>query len=115
MKKALLILESLIPVAQHENFFSLLFDVVSKTEEIAMTPSASGKSVNILNFPVSNTRQLESDECVAKLISAVKDIPSVSTISNQSNDYDTPLLSICPSSSSVSSEEKNTLFAKYRK
>ena len=115
MKKALLILETLIPVAQHENFFSLLFDVVNKTEETTMTPSASGKSVNIPNFPVSNTRQLESDECVAKLLDAVKDIPSVSTISNQSNDYDTPLLSIVPNKLSVSSKDKESLFAKYRK
>ena len=115
MEKAIKILEILVPVNLHNDFFSLLFDVVNKTEEIAMLPSAKGTSVNILNFPVSNTKQLESDECVAKLISAVKDIPSVSTISNQSNDYDTPLLSIVPNKLSVSSKDKESLFAKYRK
>ena len=113
MDKAMAILETLLPVNFHKEIFTLLFDVVNKSEDIGMIPSKSGKSVNILNFPVSNTKQLESDESVAKLISAVKNVSGVSIMTNQSNDYDTPLLSIVPSGSTVTSKEKKALFAKY--
>ena len=107
MDKAIAILETLLPVNFHKEIFTLLFDVVNKSEDIGMIPSKSG------NFPVSNTKQLESDESVAKLISAVKNVSGVSIMTNQSNDYDTPLLSIVPSGSTVTSKEKKALFAKY--
>tara|TARA_Y100001938_G_scaffold146492_1_gene225451 strand:+ start:634 stop:981 length:348 start_codon:yes stop_codon:yes gene_type:complete len=111
MKKALKILETLIPLDNHKSFFLSLFDVVSTNDKVAMIPSKSGKSVNILNFPVSNIKQLESHETVATLIDEVKNIPGVSIMTNQSNDYDTPLLSIVQSKSDLSSEEKKSLFA----
>lgn len=113
MKNALKILETLVPLDNHKSFFLSLFDVINTNDKVAMIPSKSGKSVNILNFPVSNIKQLESDETVAKLITDVKNIPGVSIMTNQSNDYDTPLLSIVPSKSDMSSEEKKSLFAKY--
>tara|TARA_R110002012_G_scaffold169444_1_gene333343 strand:+ start:243 stop:620 length:378 start_codon:yes stop_codon:yes gene_type:complete len=113
MKKAYELLKNLVPVANHKTFFTLLFSVVSKSEEVLMIPSKSGKSVNILNYPVSNTKELESDECIAKLISEIKNISGVSHMTNQSNEYDTPLLSICPISNKTSLEDKLAMFKEH--
>ena len=113
MDKAFKLLKTLIPVANHKTFFTLLFDIVSKSEEVLMIPSKSGKSVNILNYPVSNTKELESDECIAKLISEIKNISGVSSMTNQSSEYDTPLLSICPTNSKTSLEDKQDMFKEY--
>ena len=115
MQKAIKILETLIPLSNHKSFFSSLFDVVNTSDEIAMIPSKSGKSVNILNFPVANENQLLANKSVATLIDEVENIKGVTTMLNHSRDYDTPLLSIVPSTGNVSSEEKKSLFAKYLK
>ena len=113
MKKAFELLKTILPVDSHKTIFTLLFDVVSKSEDVLMIPSKSGKSVNILNYPVSNTKELESDVCIAKLISEIKNVSGVSTMTNQSSEYDTPLLSICPANSKTSLEDKEDMFKDY--
>ena len=111
MKKVKEILEGFF--GKEESVWYALFQVVN-TKGVSMTLSSSEKSVNILNFPVASIKALKQNENVATLLSEIKKVDGVSfMINHDSEEHDTPLLSICPSGNGMSSQDKEDFFSEY--
>lgn len=96
-----------------ETLWNALFNVVN-TKGVSMALSSSEKSVNILNFPVASIKALKQNENVATLLSEIKKVDGVSfMINHDSEEHDTPLLSICPTGNAMSSKDKQEFFSEY--